>query len=76
MISGNAWSLRFPDICRTAEENPVKTSTRKTDLTGDRTRYLLENGITEEGGFVVTLGTLILKDSGSIAGLTNLCIFL
>ena len=39
MISGNGWGLSFPDIYLTAvEKPPEKTSTRKTDSTGDRIR--------------------------------------
>ena len=39
MISKDGWGLRFPDIYRTDEKKtPGKTSTRKTDPTGDRTQ--------------------------------------
>ena len=38
MIFGDLGGLKFPDICRTSEENPEKTSPRKPVPTGDRTR--------------------------------------
>ena len=39
MISGDGWGLSFPDNCLTVEEKtPDKTSPRKTDPTGNRTR--------------------------------------
>ena len=37
VIFGDGWDLSFPNFCLTDEEKPGKTSTRKTDLTGDRT---------------------------------------
>ena len=44
MIFGDRWGLSFPDICLTVEENPRKTSTRKTDLTRDQTQARKEWG--------------------------------
>ena len=38
MISGDWWGLRFPDIFLQLRKKPGKTSIRKTDPTGDRTR--------------------------------------
>ena len=39
MIFGDLVGLKFPDICLTGEEEPrKKTSPRKPDPTGDRTR--------------------------------------
>ena len=38
MLSRDRWGLGFPDICLTVEKKtPEKTSTRKTDSTGDQT---------------------------------------
>ena len=38
IIFGALGGLKFPDICRTGEKNPEKTSPRKPVPTGDRTR--------------------------------------
>ena len=44
MIFGDLVGLKLPDICRTGEENPEKTSPRKIVPTGDRTRARCETG--------------------------------
>ena len=38
MIFGDLVGLKYPDICLKEEEKPRKTSPRKIDPTGDRTR--------------------------------------
>ena len=46
MIFGDLGGLKLPDICLTGEEKPrKKTSPRKLDPTGDRTRARSVTGV-------------------------------
>ena len=69
MIFGELVGLTFPDICLTGDENPGKTSSRKSVLSRDRTGARCGTGVHATACFTaVTLLTddkIAFRDTGT-----------
>ena len=72
MISGDGWSLSFPDICLTVEEKPrKKPQPEKTDPTKDRTRALDHSCGQLEYSVVAVRVTIVANGSVAVYWIVN-----